>query len=456
MKPLILFACFAALAAAQEKQQPPPGGTPKPFTVPALQAWSLKNGAKASMVSYGRLPLVVVSASVRAGNINEGPNEVWLADLTGELMKEGAGSRTGSQIAEAAASMGGQLVVLVGPDQTRVYIEVLSEFAPQAVQLVADVLQRPTLPANEVPRLKNDMLRRLAVSRSRPQAIADELFHKALYPDHPYGRVFPTEEMLKSYSVETVQKFYKSNFGAQRTSIYVTGMFDAAAVRKAISGAFEGWEKGPEVATNIPKPAAARSFHVSDRPGAPQSTIRIGLPVPHPAAKDYLALDVMDSLLGGSFMSRITTNIREQKGYTYSPISDIATHYRDAYWAHRSDVTTASTGAAMTEIFNEIERVRKEPPSAEELNGFQQNMAGTFVLRNSSPGGILNQLNFVDLHGLGDEWLNTYVQRVMAVKPGDVQRVAETYITPNKMTTVVVGDQAKIKDQLAPFRQQPE
>jgi predicted Zn-dependent peptidase len=160
-----------------------------------------------------------------------------------------------------------------------------------------------------------------------------------------------------------------------------------------------------------------RDLITADRPGAPQSTVRIGLPVPSPAHKDYIPLQVTDSMLGGSFMSRITTNIREQKGYTYSPYSYVATHFGDAFWVHTSDVTTASTGAAMTEIVNEIEKVRREPPSTQELKGYEENLAGLFVLQNSSPAGIIGRLNFVDLHGLGDNWLNTYVQQVTRSSP---------------------------------------
>lgn len=446
---------FAQEKAPPAKVKPPEGSAPRPFKVPPRQTWTLENGLRISAVSYGRIPKIVVRAFVRAGNVNEGPNEIWLADLTGEMMKEGAGSRTAAQLAEAASLMGGQLTVSVGSDQTTVDLEVLSEFAADAIQLVGDVLQRPMFPESELPRLRNDMVRRLAVVKSQPQAISDELFYKAIYPNHPYGRLFPTEEMIKAYTLEQVRSFYRKSFGAQRTSLYVAGMFDLTVVRKAVNGAFTGWTRGDPPANNVPQTAGLRSLHTADRPNATQSTVRIGLPVPHPAHKDYVALEVTDSMLGGSFISRITSNIREQKGYTYSPRSATSAHYRDAFWVHRSDVTTASTGAAMTEIFNEINRLRREPPSDQELKGFQQSLAGIFVMQNSSPSGIIGRLNFVDLHGLGDSWLSTYVQNVNALKPSDVQRIAETYLDPNKMTITVVGDQSKISDQIEPFRRKP-
>lgn len=447
-----LSGALLAQTSPAEKEQPPAGGTPKPFKVPARQSWKLVNGLQASTVPYGNIPKVIIRAVVRAGNVNEAANQIWLADLTADMLKEGAGERNGSQLAEAAASMGGSLSISAGSDQTTVSLEVLSEFAADAVRLVADVLQKPALPDSELPRLKADLVRRATVYKSQPQALADELFYKAIYPDHAYGRVFPTEAMVKAFTIEQVQTFFKSFFGAQRTRVYVSGVFDQAEIRKAIDSAFAGWAKGEAIVPDVPKPTTKPLFLTEDRAKAPQSTIRIGLPSPNPADQDYVSFQVTNSLLGGSFSSRITANIREQKGFTYSPYSYMVSHPRDAFWVHSSDVTTASTGAALTEIVKEIDRLRAEAPSQKELNGFEQNLAGLFVLQNSSPGGIIGQLSFVDLHGLGDSWLNNYVQRVNAVKPPDVQRIAETYLDPKKMTIVVVGDQSKIADQLEPFR----
>jgi predicted Zn-dependent peptidase len=160
---------------------------------------------------------------------------------------------------------------------------------------------------------------------------------------------------------------------------------------------------------------------------------------------------VTDAILGGSFASRITSNIREQKGYTYSPYSSVSSRYRDAYWAEIADVTTKVTGPSIKEIFYEIDRLRKEPPTAEELQGIKNYMAGIFVLQNSSRSGVINQLAFLDLHGLGDDYLTNYVQKVFAVTPADVQRIAQTYLTPDKMTLVVVGDKSIVAEQLAAF-----
>jgi predicted Zn-dependent peptidase len=133
----------------------------------------------------------------------------------------------------------------------------------------------------------------------------------------------------------------------------------------------------------------------------------------------------------------------------------VMTHYHDAYWAEMADVTTAVTGPAIQEIINEIVRLRKDPPTVEELQGIKNYLAGIFVIRNSSRAGVIGQLRFVDLQGLGDDWLRNYVGNVLKVSPAEVQRITEKYLDPNKMALVVVGDKAKIADQMSAFQKPP-
>ena len=159
----------------------------------------------------------------------------------------------------------------------------------------------------------------------------------------------------------------------------------------------------------------------------------------------------MDALLGGAFASRITKNIREDKGYTYSPYSELSTRYRDAYWAENADVTTAQTGASLKEIFAEIDRLQATPPDAKELEGIKNYLAGTYVLQNSSRGGIAGQLQYVDLHGLPADYLTTYVKRVYAVTPQKVSEMAKKYLLDDQATIVIVGDRKVIEEQVKGF-----
>jgi predicted Zn-dependent peptidase len=460
--PLTMFAILAMVVPAgaqnsdMQKQTPPAGGPPKPFHLPEIQKFTLPNGLQVTMVPYGSIPKVEINVVVRAGNLNESASQTWLADITGELMKEGTTSRTSEQVAQQAASMGGSVGVAVGPDVTSISSDVLSEFGPKAVALLADVVRNPLLPASELARLKQDSLRRLSIQKSQSGPLARERFLQALYPDHPYGRLFPSEATINSFDESAVKKFYADNFGATRTHIYVAGRFDPIAVKAAITKGFSDWKRGTDPLIEIPKPVTKREVDLVDRPGAAQSTLYIGLPTIDPSSSDFLSLQVMNSLLGGSFGSRITANIREQKGYTYSPSSQVSSRYRDAYWAEVADVTTESTGPSIKEILYEIDRLQKDPPSAAELDGIKNYLAGVFVLRNSNRSGLNAQLQYVDLHNLGDDYLNTYVQKVYAVTPEQVQAMTQKYIVADKLTIVVVGDKTKVAEQIAPYEKSGE
>ena len=455
MRRLLIIAALAAAPAggalAQQPGTPPPGGTPKDFKLPEKREFTLPNGMAVTLVPFGTVPKATVSLAIRVGNVNEGPNEVWLADVMGDLMNEGTTSLTAAQIAELTGGMGGGIGIGVGPDQTTIGGSVLSERAADFIRLVADVAQHPRFPESELPRITAARIRQVAIARSQPQPLAREKFHEILYGDHALGRLYPSEEMLKGYTIEQIRAFHAKNFGAVRAHLYVAGVYDAGVVEKTIRDAFSEWAKGPEPVTNVPKPKSGRRVELIDRPNAVQSTLVIGLPVPNASHADYTALTVADALLGGAFGSRITTNIREQKGYTYSPFSTITTHYGDAYWAEFADVTTNVTGASLKEVFGEIERLRKEAPPADELRGIQNNMAGIFTLQNASRGGVVGQLQFVDLHGLPDTYLTEYVKRVMAVSPAEVQRMVRTYLRPENMAIVVVGDKKTVEAQVKPY-----
>ncbi|HEY9450896.1 MAG TPA: pitrilysin family protein, partial [Gemmatimonadaceae bacterium] len=338
-----------------------------------------------------------------------------------------------------------------GMDQTTIGGSVLSEFAPKMTALVADVALHPALPDSELERIKDNRLRELAVTMTQPQPLALQKFRAVLYADHPYGRVFPTAEMVKGFTIRDVRSFYETNFGAGRAHLYVVGRFDASAVEAAIRDAFGSWKRGAPEQARTPHPTSARAVYLIDRPNAPQSTLLIGLPVAGPTSPDYVPLLVTNALLGGSFASRITSNIREQKGYTYSPFSDVSSRYHDSYWAEQADVTTQFTGPSIKEILGEVERLRKTPPSGAELEGIQNYLAGTFVLQNSTRGGIINQLSFINLQGLRDDYLTNWVQRVRAVTPAEVQQMTQKYLDPSRMTIVVVGDENVIGEQVKEF-----
>ena len=447
MARLSLAAFMLAPTLLHARETPPPGGPPVPFTLPAKERFTLPNGLRATLVPFGTLPKVTVTVLVRAGNLDEG-GRTWLADLTGELMREGTATLDGSELARVTARMGGALTVAVGADQTTITADVLSEFGSELVQLLADVTMAPRLPESELPRIKQDFARNLAISRTQPQSLAGEAFAASIYGDHPYGRTYPTAEQLGAYTIDDVRAYHATNFGAARTQVVVAGKFDREGMHRAIESAFGQWAHGPEPLVDVPKMSGQPQLRLIARPGAPQTTLYLGLPTIDPSQPDYTKLSVTNTLLGGFFSSRITRNLREEKGYTYSPASTIPSHYRTAAWVQTADVTTAVTGPALAEIFREIDRLRSESPDAAELARVQSYATGTFVLGNASRSGLTAQLAFIELHGLPDSYLSEYVTRVQSVTPADIRDAAQKYLDPARMTLVVVGDLDVVRPQL--------
>ncbi len=454
-KIITLAAAVAAIlplpAAAQQKQAPPALAPARDFKLPAKQQLELPNGMKVTLVPFGSTPKVDVQVVVRAGNVDEKANEVWLADVMSDLMREGTMTRSATDINTAAAAMGGSIATSVSLDELTVSGSALSEHATSLIELLADVTLHPRFPESELARIKQNRLRNLAVAKSQPGTLATEKFYNVLYPNHPYGRYFPTEAMLQGYTVEQVRNFYDQNVTASRAHVFVAGQFDADAVAKAIREAFAGWKRGQPAQPVAAPVVRKRAIYLIDRPGAVQSSMYLGAPTIDPSHKDYRALTVTNTLLGGAFSSRITRNIREDKGYTYSPFSTVSTRYRNAYWAEVADVTSDVTGASLKEIFAEIERLQKEPPSAQELRGIQDNMIGTYMMQGSTRAGVINLLRSANLHGLPESYITDYVKQVNAVTPETVTRIAREYINDDDFTIVVVGDKKVILEQIKPY-----
>jgi len=454
MRVITMLAGLALVAtpALAQKELPPAPGTPKDFRLPPRRNFMLPNGLKVTLVHYGLVPKAAISLQIETGGIDEAADEVQLSGLTADMLLEGTTTRAGSDISREAAEMGGGVAAGSSDNGVSVGGEVLSENAERYIALLADVVLRPKFAPADVERVRANRARDNAISMSQPGQIARVKFREMMFPDHPYGRVIPPEAMLASYTADKVRAFYTRNYGARRGHLYVSGVFDAARVERAIRAALGGWAAGAPATVNPPIPVNHRQMALIDRPDAVQSSLRVGLPVADPSSPDWIRLNVTDALLGGSFGSRITSNIREDKGYTYSPGSFVGRWPKVALWVELADVTTNVTGASLKEIFYETERLRNEAPPEKELNGIKNNMVGIFTIQNSSRYGVISQLQFVDQYGLGDAYLSGYVKNVLAVTPEQVKATAAKYLDPSRMTITVVGDKKTVEAQLAPYQ----
>ena len=444
-----VVALFIYVPLMAQKQVPPPGGKPHDFKLPQKINNELPNGMRSTLVQYGNVPKATFNLIIKTGNAHENKNEVWLADLMGQMMEQGSKTMDFKTIAKKVAGMGGQLSISVGPDETSISGSVLSEYAADFTKLLGDLVMNPAFPESELARLKSDMKRNLTVQQSVPQSQANARFYKAIYGDQPYGNYFPTTEMIDSYTLPMIKDFYNENVGAKRSVLYVAGKFNATALQSTIKTVFGKWKAGKEVSYPEETATAKAETIIIDRKNAPQTTILLGLPTITPADDDYIAATVANAIIGGSFMSRITSNIRENKGYTYSPSSSLSSRRNGSLWMQSADVTAAHTIDALNEIKKEIAKLQQEPPSKEELEGIQNFRAGVFVLQNSSPFGIISQLNFLDKFKLPDSYLTNFVANTYKVTPEKVSAIARSSYQVDKMTLVMVGDKESIEKQQA-------
>jgi predicted Zn-dependent peptidase len=452
---LLTLVGAAPVGGARAQESAPQPAAPRQFTVATPSSITLPNGAKATFIDFGKVPKVTIAITVRVGALNDG-DRTWLSDVTAELMKEGTQSKTAEEISDAAANMGGEVSIGVGADQTTLSLDVLSEFGPDAVALLAEILTRPRLPETELPRIRSNFLRNLSVQLATPQAQADAAFSALLFPNHPYGRVFPTPEQLQSYTIDDVRNFYNQNFGAQRTHVYVAGKFDRASIEAAVRRHLGIWLEGPGALRLLAPPIGTPLAKLIDRSDAPQSTVRIGTRVIDPTQPNFMPLSVANTLLGGVLTSRITMNLREDKGWAYSPSSSLGTYYRHAVWAEEADVKAESTGPALQEIYKEIARLQAQPPSQAELTATKNYRNGIFVMSNATRGGLIGQFAFMDLHGLPIDWLTTFVERLYAVEPEQVSQAVREQLDPQRLSVVVVGDMAKVRPQLQKIEPLPK
>ena len=440
-----LLALVALGLAAHADERPgvkPPASVPRPEP----RDFTLDNGLAVTLIPFGDLPKITVRLVFRAGNVDEADGQTWLADLTGQLLQLGTEKLDAVMMARMVAGWGGDVGINVGLDSISIGGAVIAENAPGLIGLLSDLVQHPRLPASDLPRLKGDLVRQLHIAKSQPGSIADAKLASVMYPRQPYGRYFPTEAALRGYTLEQARAFFHQNLHAGRAHLYVSGRFDSAAVERAVRAAFGDWSGGPPAPPRKVRPVSTRAIYLVDRPGAVQSTLRIAIPVTPANHPDYVPLKVMDSLLGGAFISRITANIREQKGYTYSPGSQVNIRDGDAYWVQTADVTSNATGPAIREILKEIDRLRRETPTPDEVSGIQLAVIGAHLIQLGSRDGALAWERFIDFYGL-PEGLDL-VREVQAVGPADVQRMAKKYLDPKRLTIVVVGDAKTVLPQL--------
>lgn len=442
---LVAILALECATPASAHDIPQPGPAPV-VSLPARDEVDLANGLKATLVPYGHVPKTTIVISVGTGSMADGMHP-GLAHLTAELMKQGVRGHDASSLYRHAAKLGGAVSLSAGIDTISVSIDVLAEHAPEALLLLSDVLRHPTLPESELGRLKTDLKRELAVSRSQQQGVASDAFAARLYGNGPRGRRLQ-ESDVDAIAYSDVRQFAAKELTAGRSHIYIAGKYDRTAVKRAIHAAFDGWAAGAPALIDRSQPSSVGSVTLIDRPGAKQSTLLIGLPVPTLKSPGYTDLSMANAVLGGSgLLSRLDQNLREEKGWTYGVSTQIEPLHDAGLWVLFADVNTPDTAAALREIFKEIARLAASAPDPQELKRVQNYRAGHFLMGAASREGLISQVAFVDRYDLGADWLPGYLQRLQSVTPDGIRTAAQLF-DPSRMTVVVAGDLSTIKYEL--------
>ncbi|UCC47338.1 MAG: insulinase family protein [Gemmatimonadota bacterium] len=440
----------ATLAAqVPDRSAPPELGPPPELRLPPIHRLELSNGARVVLLEKHNVPLVQVNLVVRAGSAMDSENAAGLASLTADMLDEGAAGRDALELADAIDFLGARLFVSAGEHSTMIGLHTPLSRLDAALELMADVVLRPDFPEDELERKRLQRLTTIVQAHDQPRAIASVAFDRTLYGDqHPYGRPdMGDEASLRAVRVADLRDFHRTYFRPNNAFFVVVGDITMGAIRPKLEALFRDWRRGGVPLKSWPQAEQVqrRAVYLVDKPGAAQSEIRIGRIGAQRLSEDYYALVVMNTILGGSYTSRLNDNLREQHGYTYGARSSFEFQPLPGPFQASAAVGTAVTDKALTEFFNELRGIL-EPVHDEELTRAKNYVALRFPSRFQTVSGIAGQLTQLVLYDLSDGYFDDYVARILAVTQEDVQRVAREYIDPERMAIIVVGDRGAIEE----------
>jgi zinc protease len=388
---------------------------------------------------------------VRTGSAANPADKPGLANFTAAMLDEGTASRSALQIADQVAQLGASLSTASTMDSTQISGASLRRNFPALLDVIADVSRRPAFPEEEVTRQRASRLGSLAQQRENPGAVANVAMFAALYgSNHPYGFVdLGTEASNKAITRDDMQKFWNQNFVPNNAALVVSGQVTVADLKPLVEKAFGDWQTGTPASPALGEPVTTKSrLVIVDKPGAPQTQLRvssIGVPRSTP---DYEALRVMNEMLGGLFSSRINMNLREEHGYTYGADSQFVFRRSAGPFLVASGVRTDVTAPAVGEIFKEIQRMRGTPMTAEELAMAKDSLVRSLPSDFQTSSNVTASTANLYIFDLGLDYFSKYPARLSAVTAEQAKAAAEKYLVPEKMVVVAVGDRAKIQPAL--------
>ncbi len=431
-----------------DRSRVPAAGPPPHVAQPPVRRALLANGLPVLVVEKRDLPVVDVALVARAGAQADAPALAGRAFLAADLLDEGTATRSALQIAEAADLLGASLHARATWDDTLVGLHVLSPRVGPALELLLDVALHPAYAAEEVERKRKERLAAIVQERDEPRVLASNAFVRAVYgAAHPFGApIGGTTASVSTLDRDALAGFLAARQRPRNAFLVVVGDVDADDLVRALESALADW-RDADVPADAPPPApapGATAIHVVDRPGAPQSELRIGHVGPERATPDYFALLVLNTILGGAFTSRLNSRLREEKGFTYGAGSAFAFRRHGGPFVASSAVFTGATAEAVAIVLREMERIREEAVSAAELERAKNYLALGLPRRFETTGDVLRLVSEQELYGLGDTYYGEYVERVRAVSADAVLAAARQHLDPAHATVVVAGDRTAV------------
>jgi zinc protease len=389
----------------------------------------------------------------RSGEALVSDRSVGLAEMTSTVLRTGTANRTSRQIEEDLRRLGADLGTSAGQDTSAISFAGLSEYAEPLLRLVAELARLASFPESEFERERRQKLEEVKLERTSPGFLASERLRKVLFGAHPYARVSPSEDQVLAYKRENLESVYREIYTPENALLLLVGDFEPQAMLKIVENVFGPWEgqKPPaKAAPALPK-FAGRRLYLVHNPGSVQTQILLGCHAITRKHPDWIRLGLTNSLYGGAFNSRLVMNIREDKGYTYSPRSAVSPFRQHGYFSVSAAVRNDVVAASLTEIFYELDKLRALPVPAPEMADAQNYLTGMFSMGLATQQGLLSQFSTVELNELPVDYLETYRDKVRALTSADLLTVARQYFDSPNMQIVVVGDRAQIEAQAALF-----
>jgi zinc protease len=422
-------------------------------TWPKRTKTQLSNGLQVILAESHTIPKFHGELFLRSGNAGVADRAPGLAEMTATVVRTGTAKRASRQIEEDLRRLGADLSSAAGMDTSAISFAGLSEFGEPLLSLVNELAREAAFPDAEFERERRQKLEEVKLERTQPGFLAGERLRKVLFGAHPYAQVSPSEAQVAAYKREDLQTVYRESYTPGNGLLVLVGDFEPQAMLQNIEKVFGAWTgKRPESRmAAAPANPRGRRVYLVHVPGAVQAQIVAGCHAITRKHPDWVKLGLTNSLYGGAFNSRLVMNIREDKGYTYSPRSGVSALRQHGYFSVSAAVRNDVVAASLTEIFYEMDKLRSLPVPEAELADAQNYLSGVFSMGLATQDGLLSQFSTVALNELPDDYLETYRQKVRALTPDDLLATARKYLDSANMQIVVVGDRAQIESQAALF-----